>query len=324
MKFNRSALLVCPIVIALAQTPPPASAPQPKPAAQQPSIPVTMTVENPPTAPPPPAVPPETVIIKVGDEKVTAKEFEDLVNGLPEQYRNMARGSARKQFAENIVRVKLLVKEGHRLKVDQDPKFKAQLAFNADNLLATLTMQQMVESIKVDDTALRKYYDEHRQEYERVRARHVLIRMKGSPVPVKPGQPDAPEADALAKAQLLRKKIADGADFAAVAREESDDTGSAANGGDLGFFRRGQMVPTFETTAFTLKPGEVSDPLKTQFGFHIIKVEEKEAKSFDEVKGEIEKRLRPEMAQKAVEDLKAKASVILDPAYFGTDKMEKK
>jgi len=82
----------------------------------------------------------------------------------------------------------------------------------------------------------------------------------------------------------LRKKIQAGADFAELARQESDDAGSGANGGDLGSFRRGQMVPTFEQAAFAMQPGDLSEPVKTPFGYHVIKVEAKESKSFDEVR----------------------------------------
>ena len=164
---------------------------------------------------------------------------------------------------------------------------------------------------------LRKYFEDHRSEYERVRGRHVLVRMKGSPVPITPGQPDLSEEEALAKAQELRKKILAGADFAKTAETASDDVGTRASGGDLGFFRRGQMVPSFEEAAFKLKAGEVSEPVKSPFGYHLIKVEQSEIKTFEELKPEIEKRLRPELAQKNVEDLKTKIGVTLNPAYFG-------
>ena len=303
---------VCPLAAALAQNP------APKPGGEPPPMPkISLSVENPASTPAAlPDVPPDTVVIAIGDEKLTAGEFATLVEALPEQYRVMARGTGRRQFGENIVRVRILLREARRLKLDQDPKFKALAAFNTDSLLANLTMQRLTESVPLDDAVLRKYFEDRRSEYERVRARHILVRMKGSPVPITPGQGDLSEEEALAKAQEIRKKILAGADFAKTAETASDDAGSRASGGDLNFFRRGQMVPSFEEAAFKLKAGEISEPVKSPFGFHIIKVEQRDVKSFEELKPEIEKRLRPEMAQKAVEDLKTKAGVTLDPMYF--------
>jgi parvulin-like peptidyl-prolyl isomerase len=141
--------------------------------------------------------------------------------------------------------------------------------------------------------------------------------MKGAPVPVRPDQKDLTEEEALAKAQDIRKKLVAGADFAALAKAESDDAGSGANGGDLGFFPHGQMVPQFEEAAFSLPVGQISEPVKSQFGYHIIKVEQKEAKSYEEAKADIENRLRPAIAQKTLEEMRKATPVTLDPEYFG-------
>ena len=277
---------------------------------------ITMSVESDPAA----AVPPERVVIEVGGEKITAGELDRLMQALPEQMRNAARGPGRRQFAENIVRLKLLAQEARKQKLDQTPAFQTQAAFQADNLLAALEFQELNKSVTVDEAAARAYYNEHKNEYERVRARHILIRMAGSPVPVKPGQKDLSSEEALAKAQELRKKIADGADFAALAKAESDDTGSGANGGDLNFFGHGQMVPSFEQAAFAMKIGDLSEPVRSQFGYHIIKVEGREAKSFEEERAAIEQKLRPQMAQKALEEMRKSAAVAIDPVYFGEEK----
>jgi hypothetical protein len=192
--------------------------------------------------------------------------------------------------------------------------------FSAASVLAGLTADDLKKDVKLDEAELHRYYDEHRLEHERVRARHILIRMQGSPLPVNPGQKDLTEAEALAKARDIRQKIQDGGDFAALAGTESDDAESAANGGDLGFFRRGQKVPSFEEAAFALKVGELSRPVKSPFGYHIIRVEVRELKTFEEMRPELEKKMRPEQAQKTVEELAAKSGAVLDPEFFGTAK----
>ena len=92
----------------------------------------------------------------------------------------------------------------------------------------------MSKEAKIDDAALHAYYDAHKAEYEKLHARHILVRMHGSTVPVKPGAKDLSEEEALAKAQDLEKRIKAGEDFSMLAGAESDDTGSAINGGDWG------------------------------------------------------------------------------------------
>jgi peptidyl-prolyl cis-trans isomerase C len=313
MMFFRSVLLVCPAACLLAQTPPP----RPVNATPVPQPTVTLTAED-PNSKPMPVVPPDRVVISIGSEKITAAQFDQIISAIPQQYQANARGAGRKQFADNLVRVLVLAQEGKRRKVDESALYKTQVMFQNSNILAGLTYDQMGKDLKIDDAELHKYYDAHANEFEQVKARHILIRAKGSPLPVKPGQKDLTEEEALAKVQDLRKQIAGGKDFAAVAKEESDDTGSGANGGDLGFFHRNQMVPAFETAAWALKPGELSEPVKTPFGYHLIKVEAHETKTFDEMKPELEKKMRPDLAQKALEELQKQSGVQLDPEFFGT------
>jgi peptidyl-prolyl cis-trans isomerase D len=152
------------------------------------------------------------------------------------------------------------------------------------------TDEQAQGLLAKDEPRVRKAYDDNASRYhlpERVRARHVLIQLAK----------DAPadqEEKARAKAQEVLARLRKGDDFAKVAEEASDDPGSKTRGGDLGFFMRGQMVPPFEQAAFTLEPGALSDLVRSDFGFHVIRVEEKQAaqdKSFDDVKQELAKEL---------------------------------
>jgi peptidyl-prolyl cis-trans isomerase C len=261
-------------------------------------------------------VPPETVVLTVGDVKITAAQFEQIVSTLPPQVQASARGPNRRQFADNLVKVFVLSQEGKRRKLDETSAFKTQLQVQTANALASATYDQISKDAKIDEGEVRKYYEEHKGEGERVHARHILIRVQGAPMPVRPGQKELTDAEAQAKATELRKKIAGGAAFEQLAREESDDATSGMNGGDLGFFGHNQMVPPFEQAAFALKPGELSEPVKSQFGYHIIKVEAKEAKTFEEMRPEIEKKLRPEAAQKALDALQKETKVDYNATFF--------
>jgi peptidyl-prolyl cis-trans isomerase C len=253
------------------------------------------------------------VVVSVGNEKITAKQFDDMIEGLPEQARAQVRGPAKRQFAEQLVRMKLLSAEARKRGLDKKPAVALQM----ENVLAGAAYNDMAAQVKLDDADLRAEYEKRKNQFESVQARHILIKFKGSPVPAREGKPELSEEQALAKVQELRKQILAGSDFAALAKAESDDAGSGAQGGDLGTFARGQMVPEFDKMAFSLPIGEVSEPVKTQFGYHIIKVEKREAKSFDDVKQQLEQNLKPEMAREAVEKLRQNSTVTLDESYFG-------
>jgi parvulin-like peptidyl-prolyl isomerase len=214
----------------------------------------------------------------------------------------------------------VLEQEGKKLGLDQTPAYKTQALFQMANVLAGQTYALINKQTLVDDITLRKYYDDHKSEFEEAHARHILIRMQGSQVPLRPGTKELTEAEALAKAQDIEKQLQAGADFAVLANKESDDVSAGQAGGDLPTFHHGQMVPAFEQAAFAMEPGKISEPVKSQFGFHIIKLESKSVKSFDEVKGDLDKKLKPELVQKAMDDLQKRATVVLDPTYFGTAK----
>lgn len=257
-------------------------------------------------------------MLTVGAEKITKSQFEQIMSTLPEQQRaQLATPDGRRQLGEQVAELKALAQEARVRKIDQTPETKAAVALRTDQLLATLLYQSMGDNAKPDDAALHTYYDAHKAQWEEVKARHILIRFQGSQVPLRPNEKDLTDAEALAKTKDLRAKIAAGADFAEVAKTESDDTGSGANGGDLGSFPKGSMVPQFDEAVFALPVGQLSDPVKTQFGYHLIQTQAHTTKSFDDVRGEITDKMRPELAQKAVEDIKSKATITFDSTYFG-------
>ena len=263
------------------------------------------------------AVDPNKVILTIGDQKFTVAQYEAWIESLPEQYQQYARGAGKRQFADNLVQMKLLSQEAIRRKLDKDPKIIQQIEFQRENLLAGAVFQNIQETTKPDDAALNAYFKEHQAEYEKVKARHILIRVKGAPMPPNGDKPELSEDEGKAKADAIIKRLAGGEDFAAIAKAESDDSGSGAQGGDLGEFGKGMMVPPFEQAAFSQKVGEVGPPVRSPFGFHIIQVQSHAIKTMADAKTEIEGKLRPELAKKAVESMREKATIILDDGFFG-------
>jgi peptidyl-prolyl cis-trans isomerase C len=206
-----------------------------------------------------------------------------------------------------LVKVLTLAQEGKRRNLDEKSAFKSQVLYQTYQTLANFTYLSMAKNATTDDAALHAYYDAHKADFEQLHARHILIRMKGSTVPVKPGEKDLTDEEALAKAQELEKRIKAGEDFSKLA-------------GDLGTFGHGSMVPSFDEAAFKLATGQVSEPVKSQFGYHIIKIESRETKSFEQVKPEIEKKLGPEEAKKGLEALEKSTKTVYDPEFFGLAK----
>ena len=254
----------------------------------------------------------DPVVLTVGSEKITQSEFQEIISSLPaQQQTQLTTPEARRSLAEQLAELKVMAQEARARKLDQSAAVKVKMALQDDQILASAVYQQLSAG-DPDEAALRAYYAAHKQDWEEVKARHILIRMQGSKVPVREGHKDLTDAEALAKAKEVRAKIVAGAKFEDQAKIESDDTGSGDNGGDLGTFGAGQMVPEFDEVVFKAPIGQVTEPIKTAFGYHLILVEERKSKSFEDARPEIEQKIRPEMGQKAIDGLKAKTTIVYD------------
>ncbi|HUP61580.1 MAG TPA: peptidylprolyl isomerase [Thermoanaerobaculia bacterium] len=258
----------------------------------------------------------DPIVVAAGDLSIRQSEFEDALKTLPQEYQQYASGPGKKQFAEDYVRMKLLASEGMKAGLDKDPEVIKQLNLMRENLVANAQLQKIEKAIALTDAELQAKYDAKKNEYEQVTAHHILIAFKGSPA-AQEGKPELTEEQAKAKAEELRNSIVGGgAKFEDVAKKESDDAGSGANGGDLGSFNRGQMVPEFEKAAFEAKVGEVTPVVRTQFGYHVIRVDAHDVTPFDQVKAFIERNERQEKLKAAIEAMKTKAPLTYNEAYF--------
>lgn len=265
--------------------------------------------------PPPPTNAADPVVITVGDLKITRSQFEQILATLPEQQRAQVQAPANKRkLAENFAELTMLAEEAKTRKLDQTELVKTRVAIQTDQVLAQSLMEELSKPTEGDELA---YYNSHKSEFEEVKARHILIRYKGSSVPLKKDEKDLTEEEALAKANDIRAKLLAGGDFAELAKAESDDSGNAGRGGELGAFTRGRMVPEFERAAFAAEVGKVSEPVKTKFGYHLILVDSHDTKPFNEVRTDIDRRLKQELAQRSVAELKKKTTITLNDSYFG-------
>jgi peptidyl-prolyl cis-trans isomerase C len=258
----------------------------------------------------------DPIVISAGDVTVHQSEFENALKTLPAEYKQYTVGPGRKQFAEDYMRMKILAADGLKDGLDKDPDIIRQLDLIRQNLVANAEIHKIESAIEVPLDELQKRYEANKDQYEHVKAKHILIAFKGSPA-AQQGKPELTEDEAKAKAEDLRKQIVAGASFEDLAKKESDDTGSGSRGGELGEFGHHQMVPEFEKAAFDAKVGEVTPVVRTQFGYHIIKVEAHDTTSFDDVKDTLEQQVRQELLKAKLDAMKEAAKIVFDDTYFG-------
>ena len=286
-------------------------APAPSPDASAP------TAQASPDADPAP-VPINAVVLTVGDQKLTRGQFENLILALPPQLQQAARGPQKREVAKQIAELFAVAGEAEKRHLDSSPELEMRLKYQRDNLLAGFLFQKMVADAQVTDAQIQEHYTANKDSFEEVTARHILVRFKGSQVPARPDQPELSEDEALTKAAALKSRLTAGEKFEELAKAESDDTGSGQAGGSLGTFSRGQMIPEFENAAFSQPLGEVGEPVKTSFGYHLILVEDRKTKSIEDVKEEITERLKPTVARDQLKALTAAKGVILSDEYFAS------
>lgn len=257
----------------------------------------------------------DPVVIHVNGQEIRKSEFEAAMDNVPAQMKAALQTPAgRKAVAEQLVELKLLQKQAEKEGVLNDPAVKARIEIERGRIIANAAITKMMEREGTPD--LQKYYNENKTKFELAKARQILIAYQGGQAPAKDGK-TLSEADALAKAQRLLGQIRGGAKFEQVAKKESDDKNGGAKGGDMGTISRGSVPKEIEDVLFTLPVNSVSEPVKSRYGYHIFQVQNRETKSFDEVKGFLEQRYPELKAQDIVEGLKKTAQIKYEEAFFG-------
>jgi len=260
---------------ALAQTPP-ASSPATSPA----------TV---------PAVDPSKVVARVNGIEITEGDLSIAAEDPALQMPNVPDEQKRELLTGYLIDLKLGAKAAEAAKVGSSAEFARKLAYNRDKTLLDEYLDQTAKK-SVTPEAARKLYDETVKSLpaeQEVRARHILV-------------------DSEDEAKKAFERVKGGEDFAKVAGELSKDPGSKTDGGDLGFFTKDRMVEPFAEAAFKLEPGQISEPVKSQFGWHVIKVEEKRTKpapSFEETKSQVEAYLGRKAQQDLITSLRKDAKI---------------
>lgn len=239
-----------------------------------------------------------TVVATVDGEKITRADLEALKLQMAAQYPQLGQvplDAVYKGLLDRAIDQRLMEKEARKAKMQNDADVKAQLKDMESELIRRAWLGKTVEK-RVTDDKVKAAYDQlikTTPDEEEVRARHILVESED-------------------KAKELIGKLNGGAKFEDLAKSDSKDPG-AANGGDLGFFRKGDMVPEFSEAAFGMKAGELSKaPVKTQFGWHIIKVEERrkvQPPKFEEIAPQLRSEVAQAEAAAVIKDLRVKSKV---------------
>lgn len=221
----------------------------------------------------------QEIVATIAGEALTQAEFEAFLKNVPaEQRAYLSNPQARQYYLEQFIAVRLFTKLGEEEKLDETDDFKEIMATIRKDVLSQLAMKSVLSGIEVSDEEIKAYYDVNPNQFVKegkVSAKHILT-------------------DSEEKCTDIFKEIAEGAKSFEDAAKEYSTCPSGQQGGDLGEFGKGQMVKEFEDAAFSGEIGQVIGPVKTQFGYHLIKVEkrtEPETASFDEVKENIRKTL---------------------------------
>ena len=241
------------------------------------------------------------VLARVGSEKITAEEFEAFVSTLPPHMQTRASTpSGKKQILEHRVRETLIALEAQKRGIADRPDVRQQIEAARQRVLLQELMKDLQKEVQVSDEDVSAHFEENKERFrtpERYRAQQILFKV--------PPNADAKASSiAYGKAVEARKRVVRGEAFDKVARDVSEDP-NADKGGDLGYVERGRFNPEFEKAALALKKGDVSEPFKTSFGWHVVKLidrtPEEAAELNDRVKDQIRRQLVPRKRQEAFE-----------------------
>jgi peptidyl-prolyl cis-trans isomerase C len=216
----------------------------------------------------------DKVVAKVAGVEIRESDLAMAEEDMGQQVQQLEGAAKRDALVAYVADVILAAKAAEAKKVTDQKEFKSRIAFIRNKLAMEMLLVQEGKAAATD-AAMKKVYEEAVKQQgneQEVRARHILVPTE-------------------AEAKTILAEIKKGTDFAEMAKQKSKDPGAAAEGGDLGYFTKDQMVPEFADQAFKMNKGDVSDPVKSQFGWHIIKVEDKRTKpapTFDQVKEQVE------------------------------------
>ena len=253
----------------------------------------------------------DATLAQVNDTRITVDQFNQKWSQLPDAVRPSYAGpNGRKDFLGELITRELLLDKAHRMKLDQDKVLTNRVADFKDRLLLDAALHELVEKkIEVTEDDLTAYFNAHRDSLptiEEARAAHILVETE-------------------AEAKTLLKRLHQGADFGTLAGTHSIDVGSKDKGGDVGVVRKGRMLPEIEAAVFGLKPGRISGIVKTAYGYHIVRVQNRQTRrplTVGDVKDEIQKAIAKNketaLFEALVKTLKTESKILISDSLLAS------
>jgi peptidyl-prolyl cis-trans isomerase C len=248
----------------------------------------------------------DAVVARVNGMDIRESDLAMAEDDLGAELQQLPPDHRREQLISYVADVMLAAQAAEARNLQKTDDFRQREAFFRRKLLMGLMLQDHARSL-VTDEALRKVYDEQIKPMgaaEEIRARHILFRADP--------KDEKAQAEAQARAQAALERLKKGEEFATVASELTEDPSGKENGGDLDYFTKDQMVPEFANVAFQMYPGQMSNPVRTQFGWHIIKLEDRRNRpvpEFDKVRPQIETFLVRRGQTELIAQLREKAKI---------------
>jgi parvulin-like peptidyl-prolyl isomerase len=259
------------------------------------------------------------VVAQVNGKDVTAGEVKKMLAGAPPQL-SQAMLRDPKTALEQVFLLTKLSDLARQDKLAEQSPWKEMIAFYEKNIYAQAELNYKTNSFTVPQDEQQKYYDDNKSKYEQAKIRVIYISFADpKTVPDRPGEKKPlTEAEANAKAADLAKQLRSGADFAALAKQNSDDKNSAEKGGEFGVVGQSdnRLNPVLKKAVFALKPGEISDPVKQTNGFYVIKVDERSFRPFTEVQQEMLAQMRQEKFQTWLKSIQDENKITIQNADF--------
>ncbi len=258
------------------------------------------------------------VVAEIDGEKITLKEFNRELDRIPVELKMLvATEMGKRSYLERIIMKRLLLREAKKEKIEKEKEFQERLSDIKEQLLIEMLLRKkLVTNVKIDESEMKKYYEEHKEEFRKppeINTRHILLRSEE-------------------EARQIQEKLARGEDFVELAKKYSIDPAAKTTGGEVGYHPKGSLLPEYEEEAFKLKRvGQISGIVRTRFGYHIIRLEGIKPPtyaSYEEVKELIRQRLIQEKQGKLLEDylseLRKNAKIKINEEVFKEEKGKEK
>lgn len=258
----------------------------------------------------------DPIVLSIGHERWTASQFQRLMLDTPPQVKEEAAAEP-DVFAKRYADMHLLAQLAESRHLDQDADIRQRLAWVREGVMANAAKNDLYQRMQVGNEEVRRYYDAHVGDFVDYTLQHLVIGYHGAESARNVGRKDMAEDDARAEAEQLRKQLLEGKNFAELVQRYSDDDGSKSDGGLLPETASRNLLPEIAQGIADLKENEISHPIKTRYGYHLVRIIKRSDNSFEDARRHIVNLLKSQIVDQQIDAMRKAQPVVLNPAFFG-------